>query len=51
MAQQSWTTKEFNEAVADHYKDMKKEGFTKSDCVRDIKQLMKDNNIVIKNKK
>ena len=46
---ETWTTKEFNDEVKTYHDDMKQYGFTKSDCKRDIKQLMKDNNITIKN--
>ena len=48
---ETWTKKEFDETVAELYKDMKQHGFTKTDCVRDVKNLMKENNITIKNKK
>lgn len=44
-----WTTKYFNEQVQSHYKDMKVHGWTKSQAKKDIKDIMKDNNIQIKN--
>jgi len=48
LAYTYWTKKEKQEAINEHYKDMKQHGFTKTDCKRDIENVMRDNNIKIK---
>lgn len=51
MANTTWTKKEFDDEVNRHYQDMKKHGFSKSDCKKDILNVMKDNKITLSNKK
>jgi hypothetical protein len=44
-----WTKERKNEAIREHHQDMKPHGWTKTDAKRDITNMMKDNNIKIKN--
>ena len=51
MANVIWTKEEYNDEVNKLYKEMKQYSYTKTDCVREVKKVMKENNITIKNKK
>ena len=44
-----WTTERFKESITEHHIDMKSNGWKKSDAKKDIIQMMKDNDIKIKN--
>jgi len=50
---QTWTKERFNQEVEDLCKDMKEQGspWPKSHCVKEIKRVMKDNDITISDKK
>ena len=47
----TWTREEFNDEVKRHLSEMKQYGYSKADCVKDIKLLMKENDIKISNQK
>lgn len=47
MNSKVWTKEEFKAEVERHYKEMKLYGFSKSDCKRDIENVIKQNGIVV----
>jgi len=44
----TWTKEEYDKTVSDLYSEMKSNGFTKGDCVKEVKRVMKEEGITIK---